>query len=88
MLLPIWIAAYRYQDKPFQFLVNGQTGEVVGKAPWSWIKITLFVLLIVAILVGAAVGFNYLKKNKRGEIGRAVPALATLLAPPLAARGG
>jgi DNA-directed RNA polymerase subunit RPC12/RpoP len=54
VLLPIWIAAYRYKDKPFQFLVNGQTGEVVGKAPWSVVKITLMVLLIL-VLAGAGV---------------------------------
>ncbi len=49
VLLPVWIAAYRYHDKVFRFLVNGQTGEVVGKAPWSWIKITLLVLTLVVI---------------------------------------
>jgi hypothetical protein len=48
VLLPVWIAAYRYRDEVYRFLVNGQTGEVVGKAPWSWIKITLFVLTLVA----------------------------------------
>ncbi len=52
VLLPIWIAAYRYRDKPYQFLVNGQTGEVVGKAPWSWVKILLFSLLCAAVLGG------------------------------------
>jgi ribosomal protein S27E len=52
VLLPIWISAYRYQGKPFQFLVNGQTGEVTGKAPWSVFKIVAFILLIVAIIVG------------------------------------
>jgi DNA-directed RNA polymerase subunit RPC12/RpoP len=50
VLLPVWIAAYRYQQKVYRFLVNGQTGEVVGKAPWSVIKITLFVLFWVAVL--------------------------------------
>jgi hypothetical protein len=50
VLLPIWIAAYRYGGKPYQFLVNGQTGEVVGKAPLSWVKIVLFVLTIAAII--------------------------------------
>lgn len=55
VLLPVWIAAYRYQDKPYQFLVNGQTGEVVGKAPWSIIKITLLVLFIVAVIVAIVV---------------------------------
>jgi DNA-directed RNA polymerase subunit RPC12/RpoP len=52
VLLPIWISAFRYGDKPYRFLVNGQTGEVVGKAPWSVIKIVLFIL---AILVGLAI---------------------------------
>jgi hypothetical protein len=54
VLLPIWIAAYRYHGKAFQFLVNGQTGEVVGKAPWSVVKITLASLLAAA-LIGAAI---------------------------------
>jgi DNA-directed RNA polymerase subunit RPC12/RpoP len=54
VLLPIWIAAYRYHGKPFQFLVNGQTGEVVGKAPWSFWKI-FFLCLVIAALVGAAI---------------------------------
>lgn len=51
VLLPVWIAAYRYNGKPFRFLVNGQTGEVVGEAPWSWVKITLAVLFVLAIVV-------------------------------------
>ena len=52
VLLPIWIAAYRYGDKPYQFLVNGQTGEVVGRAPWSFWKIFLTILAVIAIAVG------------------------------------
>jgi hypothetical protein len=51
VLLPLWIAAYRYRDRAYRFLVNGQTGEVVGKAPWSWVKITLFVLALAALAV-------------------------------------
>lgn len=50
VLLPIWISAFRYGDKPYRFLVNGQTGEVVGKAPWSVVKIVLFVLAILAAI--------------------------------------
>lgn len=51
LLLPIWIASYRYRDKPFQFLINGQTGEVTGRAPLSVIKVLAFslALLIVAL---------------------------------------
>ncbi len=51
VLLPVWIAAYRYKDESYRFLVNGQTGEVQGKAPWSWIKITLAVLLGIALFL-------------------------------------
>lgn len=58
VLLPIWIAAYRYNGKPFQFLVNGQTGEVVGKAPWSFWKIFFFVLGIVALITTIVVLYS------------------------------
>jgi DNA-directed RNA polymerase subunit RPC12/RpoP len=51
VLLPVWIAAYRYRNDVYRFLVNGQTGEVVGKAPWSWAKLALLVLAISAVLV-------------------------------------
>lgn len=50
VLLPVYVAAYRYQDKPYRFLVNGQTGEVVGESPLSWVKITLLVLFILAVI--------------------------------------
>jgi ribosomal protein S27E len=51
VLLPVWIAAYRYNNQIYRFLVNGQTGEVVGKAPWSWIKIALCTLTLVATAI-------------------------------------
>jgi hypothetical protein len=51
ILLPIWISVYRYQGKPFQFLVNGQTGEVTGHAPWSALKIALLCLALAVIVV-------------------------------------
>jgi hypothetical protein len=64
ILLPIWIAAYRYKGKPYQFLVNGQTGEVVGKAPWSFWKIFFFVLAIVAVVGGAVAAYLYFVHNE------------------------
>ncbi len=45
VLLPVWVAAYRYRGKPYQFMVNGQTGEVQGERPYSWVKITIAVVL-------------------------------------------
>jgi ribosomal protein S27E len=55
VLLPIWLSSYRYRDKVYRFLVNGQTGEVTGTAPYSWIKITLFVLSIIALIATVAI---------------------------------
>jgi DNA-directed RNA polymerase subunit RPC12/RpoP len=52
VLLPVWVAAYRYRGKVYRFVVNGQTGEVVGVAPWSAWKIALLVVAIVAIIGG------------------------------------
>lgn len=50
-LLPIWIAAYQYAGKPYRFLVNGVTGKVSGKAPWSIVKIGFAVLAALALLI-------------------------------------
>lgn len=49
-LLPIWIAAYVYQGKTFRYVVNGATGKATGTAPWSWVKITLAVLGVIAVI--------------------------------------
>ena len=35
ILLPIWLAAYKYRSKTYRFVVNGQTGRVQGERPWS-----------------------------------------------------
>ncbi len=50
VLLPLWISSYRFNEKVYRFLVNGQTGEVTGKAPYSILKILLFVAAIAAII--------------------------------------
>ena len=51
VLLPMWICSYRYKEKIYRFLVNARTGEVQGQRPWSWIKITLAVLLVAAVAI-------------------------------------
>jgi len=52
VLLPLWISSYLYKSKTYRFLVNARTGEVRGERPYSWIKITLFVLGIAAAVGG------------------------------------
>ncbi len=57
VLLPVWLAAYKYQGKTYRFVVNGQSGKVKGERPWSKAKIALAVLggiVVVAAIVVAA----------------------------------
>lgn len=54
LLLPVYVSAYKFKNKVYQFLVNGRTGEVQGQRPYSWIKITLAViaaLIVIAVIV-------------------------------------
>jgi len=53
ILLPIWLAAYKYRGKSYRFVVNGRTGAVQGERPWSWVKIT-FALIAAAIALAIA----------------------------------
>lgn len=58
-LVPVYVAAYMYKEAVFRLVVNGQTSKVVGKAPYSWVKITfavLVVLLLIAIIIIASQG--------------------------------
>jgi DNA-directed RNA polymerase subunit RPC12/RpoP len=57
ILLPIWMAAYKYRGKSYRFLVNGQTGEVQGERPYSAWKIG-FAVLAVGVLVLVAIYLN------------------------------
>jgi LSD1 subclass zinc finger protein len=50
VLMPAWVCAYRYRDKVYRFVVNGQTGEASGEAPWSWWKIAGLVVLVLVFL--------------------------------------
>lgn len=55
VLLPVWISAYRFRDKTFRFLVNGQTGDVAGESPLSWFKVTWLVVGVILLLLIIAV---------------------------------
>lgn len=55
ILLPVWLAAYKYRGTTYRFVVNGRTGRVQGERPWSAIKITIAVVL--GLLVAAGIGY-------------------------------
>ncbi|GIV23253.1 MAG: hypothetical protein N3A68_02205 [Bacteroidia bacterium] len=48
--VPIYILAYRYGGKPYRVVIHGRTGVVAGDRPISWIKVTLFVVALGAIV--------------------------------------
>ncbi len=50
VLLPVWLAAYRYRDRVFRFMVNARTGKVHGQRPWSWLKIGVAVFAATVVL--------------------------------------
>ncbi len=48
-LLPVWFMSYKYLGKYYYFAMNGQTGEVAGKAPVSKVKQTMFFSVALAV---------------------------------------
>lgn len=54
LLLPVYVAAYRFENRTYQVMVNGQTGEVAGQKPVAWWKIWLAIGLL--LLPGAGLG--------------------------------
>lgn len=64
ILLPLWLAAYRFRGKSYRFVVNGQSGEVKGERPWSAVKIAIAVVL--AALVAAGLGYLAYLKDQGG----------------------
>jgi DNA-directed RNA polymerase subunit RPC12/RpoP len=53
VLLPVWVAAYKYRGQSYRFVVNGQSGRVQGERPYSAWKIA-FAALALLILAGIA----------------------------------
>ena len=54
ILLPIWMAAYKYRGRSFRFIVNAQTGKVQGERPYSKWKIAFAVILGLIVAGGIA----------------------------------
>jgi len=50
VLLPVWLAAYKYRGKSYRFVVNGQSGRVKGERPYSKIKIAFAVMAAILVI--------------------------------------
>jgi hypothetical protein len=51
ILVPIWLLAYTYGSRSYQVVINGFTGRIAGKHPWSWVKIMFAVLAALIALI-------------------------------------
>ena len=50
VLIPIWIGTYKYSNKSYRFISNGETGKITGKLPVSVVKVSILVLIILAVV--------------------------------------
>lgn len=50
VMLPLWSSSFRYKEKVYHFLVNGQTGKVAGRYPLSPLRVAIAVILGLAVL--------------------------------------
>ncbi|MDB5347323.1 MAG: DNA-directed polymerase subunit [Schlesneria sp.] len=51
LLLPVWLMAYRYQEKPYRVVINAVTGEVSGERPYSAFKIASAILFGITVAI-------------------------------------
>jgi hypothetical protein len=57
LVVPVYIGAFRFRDRPWRFVVNAQTGEVVGEAPIDRVKVAL---VVVGTLAAMALALAFL----------------------------
>lgn len=60
ILLPVYVLSYRYKDKVYRFLINGQTGKVFGEKPWSKKRIGVGIGALVVLIAAVAFGISQL----------------------------
>jgi predicted RNA-binding Zn-ribbon protein involved in translation (DUF1610 family) len=59
LMLPVYLSSFKYKNKVYQFMVNGQTGRVGGKSPVSALRVTVAVLIGLAVLALLWALINY-----------------------------
>ena len=66
LLLPVYLAAYNFNHKTYQVMVNARTGEVVGERPYSIWKI--FAAIILCFIIGFGIMQLSVKTNSSPRI--------------------
>lgn len=59
LLLPVWTSHYKYKDKVYHFMVNGQTGRIAGRTPISVWKVILTIFMVLVFFAGIYFLNNY-----------------------------
>ncbi len=58
LLLPVWISSFQYKGKIYQFIINGQTGKVSGKTPFSFVKLGVIAVAVIIIWIILTILFH------------------------------
>lgn len=70
VMLPAWFMTFRYNNESYTFMVNGQTGKVIGASPFdkknTFLFGSLFFLLFSALFIGIAIAFGEDNSNLMG----------------------
>ena len=61
ILVPVYAGAYKFNNKVYQIVVNGRTGEVQGERPYSWMKIGCLVIFIIGFILFLILLFSLLR---------------------------
>jgi predicted RNA-binding Zn-ribbon protein involved in translation (DUF1610 family) len=51
LLVPIWLLVYMFGSRSFQVIVNGYTGRIAGRYPYSPWKIALLIMVVLVLAV-------------------------------------
>ena len=73
VLLPVYLAAYKFEDKVFQVMVNGQTGSVAWQKPVAWWKVWLAIATLLAPwIILCLIGLPFLLAGGAGILPMAI----------------
>jgi hypothetical protein len=62
VLLPVHILTYRYKDKLYRFIVNGQSGKLIGQKPVSAPRIAAAVGVVLLIIIAIVLLIIFLNR--------------------------
>lgn len=59
-MFPVYVVNYKYNDKDYNFTMNGQTGKIIGKPPVCIPKAIRLALITILIVAGVAEAIYWL----------------------------